>query len=166
MDPCRTAAPRRYLGPLSHDVAARTCTRRSLQSARGATPAARSGTARRRTAPPRHWRALCCVGEPGPLSFARSGRPARRIVRLRADERHHPESALLRHHRADIELRAPLARAPHARVALLLTGIQQQLRELASRRLDLVRLVPAALQEPPRRGLRHIDLSRFGERWT
>ncbi|MEO7736303.1 MAG: hypothetical protein ABIY55_35420 [Kofleriaceae bacterium] len=68
--------------------------------------------------------------------------------------------------RADVELRAPLPRAPHARVGLMLTCVEEQLGELAPRRLDLVVLVTADLEKLPGSGMGHEDLPCFTERWT
>jgi hypothetical protein len=82
----------------------------------------------------------------------------RRIVVLRTDRRDHEQAALVLDDRADVQLGAPLPGTPHTRVGLL-PGIQEQLGEVATSRLDLVLLVTRCFKEALRGGIRHEDLS-------
>jgi hypothetical protein len=79
---------------------------------------------------------------------------------------HGEQAALLLHQRADVQLRAPLARTPHPRVGLPWARIEEQLGRTASRRLQFVFLIARTFHELPGRSQRHVDLSCFAERWT
>jgi hypothetical protein len=85
---------------------------------------------------------------------------------LHADERDEEQTAVLLHDRADVQLCTALPRAPHVWGALLLLCIEQQLRQLPPRPLDLVLVVAADLEELSRSGLRHKDRTGLAERWT
>ena len=116
-------------------------------------------------------RARCSSGVLWPRRKSRtSASPARRraagwIVRLRRDVRHHKQAPLLLDDRADVELCAPLPCPPRLRVVLL-TGIDQQLRQRATGGFHLVLIEAARFDEASRRGIRHEDLPGLSERGT
>jgi hypothetical protein len=79
--------------------------------------------------------------------------------------RDHEQASLGLNDRADVELRAPLPRAPRVRLGLL-PRVDQQIGQRAARRLHLVVLVATGLDEEACRCVGHEDLPGLPKRWT
>ena len=103
--------------------------------------------------------------EPRTSSSTSCRRATWRIVGLGIDIGDDQEPALGFHHGADVQLGAPLARAPGS-AGRCLARIDEELGQRPARCLGFVLLEAAGLDEAPRGCVRHEDLTGLANLWT